>query len=34
MKRNLLILTILQSPNTKSSEDEMVGEKYTAEATS
>ena len=34
MKRNLLILTMLQSTTTKSSEDEMVGEKYTAEATS
>ena len=34
MKRNLLILTMLQSPTTKSSEDEMVGVKYTAEATS
>ena len=34
MKRNLLILTMLQSPTTKSYEDEMVGVKYTAEATS
>ena len=34
MKRNLLILTMLQSPTTKSSEDEMVREKYTAEAIS
>jgi len=34
MKRNLLILTMLQSPTTKSYEDEMVGGKYKAEATS
>ena len=33
MKRNLLILTMLQNITEKSSEDEMIEKKYTAEAT-
>ena len=32
MKRSLLILTMLQNITEKSSEDEMIDKKYTAEA--